>query len=126
MHCKLGQIVTLIDGGILAKIEQSTPRWNYRLHCARFVDAVREEYRRYRKLHGTLVQQYGAQNPEKPEEWRVDMTDPEKGMAFSDAMMQLLETELDLAITPLSSELLGDSANLTVGEVRLLSPFLVE
>lgn len=124
MSIKMSQIVAAVESGALKKIEEGFPPWRYRLTCARFVDAIRSEYRHYDQARIEAVKKYGVENKEKP---GVIEVSPENRPAFGDAMLELLETDVELSVEALEGDKLGPELQktLTVADLSALAPFLI-
>jgi hypothetical protein len=126
MKLKLSQIVALVQAKTVERLEGSKPPWKIRLLLAQLVDALLVEYRRFERLQADAVKQYGVADPER--KGYIVVQHPantvENMQAFNDAILALLESDIELAVRPLDlSEL---ELDLTTGDVRLLRPLLVE
>jgi hypothetical protein len=121
---KLVQLVSAVDSKALGKLEGAAPPWAVRFACARLTEAVLTEYRRYEKLYGDLVRQFGVKDGDKIAVYHKDNTEANM-TAFSAALQELLASEVKLAVEPISATKLGEM-DLTIGEVRCLGPLLTE
>lgn len=123
----VGQIASAVDGKALAKIEEGLPPVRYRFACAKFCAAVREEYQRYAQLRDRLVREYGIADKDKHTISVAHPSNPpERVAAFNDKMKELLDSSVELLLEPLSAAKLGDTVSLTIGDLELLGPLIVE
>lgn len=124
---KLGQLVAAVEAKVIERIESGKPPWAVRFACARFCAAVLEEYGRYAKIRDELVRQYGLLDQTKG---IITVShpnnSPENVKAFYDGLNEVLASEAEIACEPLSTTRLGEESPLTIGDIRLLGPLVVE
>jgi len=127
INIRLGQLVAAVEAKIIEKIETGRPPWGVRFACAKLCAAVLEEYQRYAMIRDELVRRYGVLDKEKSV---ITISHPdntaENMQAFHDGLNAVLAGNVDIACEPLSSARLGDDSPLTIGDIRMLGPLLVE
>ena len=123
----LTKLVAAVESGALGRLEKARIPWKYRMTCAKLASVVVAEYQRFSKLRLEMVKKHNGKEI-KPGTFTVahEGNPPEAVQAFTDDMQQLLDTPLDLEVAPLSIEKLGDDCDLSVEDIRLLGPLLVE
>ena len=127
---KLSQLVLAVQSGAFKKLEEQQPPGAYKFKCVRITDALMAEYQRYVKLQTEAIKKYGVPNPETGAITVANAKNtPENVIAFNDAINDLLDGEVELKdFDPVSFTQLGQKAQeaLSIGDLRLLGPFLVE
>lgn len=123
---KLQAIVTVVESKAFEHLEALSPPWSIRLQCARLLAAVMAEYQQYRQLHEKAVRQYGClDSATKTVSILHSSNTPENIAAFSEALLTLLNSEIELAADPIPVGALSELA-LTIGDLRNLGPLLTE
>jgi len=124
---KLNQLVLAVETKTIERLEACQPPWRYRFTCAKLCAAVLEEYRQYSTLRDELVRRYGIEDKEKHliVVAHPDNT-PERMQAFHDGLNELLGTEINLANEALYAVQLGENCTLTISDIRMLGPLIVE
>jgi hypothetical protein len=128
----LGQIDRANTSGTLSKVSDLIPPGAYKFRVAKLLDAVERELQASNKQRQALFKKYGK--PGKDDKGKDNGTltvvgiEPEALMAFNDALAALLVEETTIPYEPIIWGRLGPEAQekLSVGDVRLLGPLLIE
>jgi hypothetical protein len=126
----LGALVHAVQSKTLAKVAEQILPGAYGFRVAKLLDAVDAEMTAYGKQNQALFKKYGRSDKDAKGQDILTLagTAPENFMAFNDAMNELLTAETTIPYEPILWSKLGEKAQqaLTVQDVRLLGPLLVE
>jgi hypothetical protein len=126
----LGALVHAVQSKTLAKVAEQILPGAYNFRVAKLLDAVDAEMAGYGKQQQALFKKYGL--PGKGENGQDILTlagaTPENVAAFGNAMSELMDAEILIPYEPIIWTKLGDKAQaaLTIQDVRILGPLLVE
>lgn len=126
----LGQLKNANDFRALSKVSDLIPPGSYKFRVAKLIDAVEADLKGLNKQHLELLKKFGV--PGKDDKGNAVLTttgaSPENVEAFNNEFAKLLETETLVPYEPILWSKLGAAAQetLTVGDVRLLGPLLVD
>jgi len=126
MKITVARLVEIVEGGVLTHLEAMKLPWGYRMACARFVEALLSEYKRFVQLRTQLIRTYGVADPIKG---TIQIAHPDNTTsnieAFHTGLADLLDTEVEITVPLLSAAQLSES-DLTITDIRLLGPLLLE
>jgi uncharacterized protein YbaA (DUF1428 family) len=131
----LAQVVVAFESGTVNNVCGVIPPGSYHFRVAKLVDAAEHDYKDYLKQKQALFKKYGVPQTVEKDGKQVPTGNltligatPENIMAFNDAMSALLDTETTIPYEPIIWSKLGDEAQkkLTVSDVRIMGPLLVE
>jgi hypothetical protein len=146
----LGQLVTANESNALGNVSGLLPPGSYHFRVAKLIDAVDRELRDYTKQRNVLIKKYGVPVLVEKDGQQVPNGDItlkgasiDNTLAFNTALGELLALEVTIPYEPIIWAKLGldkpaegpcphcgkpvkTTPNLSINDVRLLGPLLVE
>lgn len=129
---KLGQLQAALDVGALKVLGEIVPPGAQLFRIARLLDSAEKELGEAHKQKVALFKKFGRPESDKDGKSTGNLTmagvEPEKLQAFNEAMVALLDTEVELPHDPIDWSKLGSDAQgkLDVKTVRVLGALIVE